>query len=248
MSEEEFAELAAGHALHALSVDDERRFAEALAAHPEWAAYVDQDAEAAAALAETLAPVTPPAGLRDDLLARIAVTPQAADVASASGPGLEPASVRVRPRWGRRLFALAASLVLLVGLGVGTTVIVSQLQRPASVVALDEIQAAADADEATVRLPDGATATAHWSASLGRSVLVTEGLTDLAAEQSYELWYVRGEVPVPAGVFATDGGSATAALDGQMHAGDVIAVTVEQAGGSPTGLPTSDPVVVIPTS
>jgi anti-sigma-K factor RskA len=37
-------------------------------------------------------------------------------------------------------------------------------------------------------------------------------------------------------------------LAGDMHAGDVIAVTVEQAGGSPSGSPTTDPVVVIPTA
>jgi len=33
-----------------------------------------------------------------------------------------------------------------------------------------------------------------------------------------------------------------------MQAGDVIAVTVEPAGGSPNGLPSTDPIVVIPTA
>jgi anti-sigma-K factor RskA len=33
-----------------------------------------------------------------------------------------------------------------------------------------------------------------------------------------------------------------------MHEGDVIAVTVEPAGGSPTGQPTSDPIIAIPTA
>ena len=35
---------------------------------------------------------------------------------------------------------------------------------------------------------------------------------------------------------------------GEMHEGDVIAVTVEQGGGSPSGLPTTDPVIAIPTA
>ncbi|WP_404438075.1 hypothetical protein LG322_03745 [Microbacterium aerolatum] len=43
-------------------------------------------------------------------------------------------------------------------------------------------------------------------------------------------------------------GEATALLDGSMHEGDVIAVTVEQAGGSPTGLPTTEPIIAIPTA
>jgi anti-sigma-K factor RskA len=59
---------------------------------------------------------------------------------------------------------------------------------------------------------------------------------------------VRGDAPVSAGVFDVDGGDATALLDGDMQAGDAIAVTVEQAGGSPTGQPTTDPVIVIPTA
>lgn len=245
MNEQEFTELAAGHALHALSDADERRYQEARAAHPGWEPISTHDEQTAAALAEMLPPLAPPPALRSELLARIAETPQDASP-TAETPDSELETPR--PRWGRRLFVLAASLVLLVGLGVGTTVVASQLLRPASVVALDEIQAAPDAAQASVQLPDGATATAYWSASLGRSVLVTDDLPALAEDQTYELWYVRGEQPVSAGVFQTDDGAATAALAGQMHDGDVIAVTVEQAGGSPSGAPTTEPVIVIPTA
>jgi anti-sigma-K factor RskA len=59
---------------------------------------------------------------------------------------------------------------------------------------------------------------------------------------------VRGDEPVPAGVFDADAGDTTALLEGAMHEGDVIAVTVEPAGGSPTGQPTSDPIIAIPTA
>ena len=38
MNVHEFAELAAGHALHALSPEDQQAYEVALAAHPEWAA------------------------------------------------------------------------------------------------------------------------------------------------------------------------------------------------------------------
>lgn len=198
MNEQEFAELAAGHALHALTAADERRYREALAAHPEWAHIADTDAQTAAALAEMLPPVAPPQALRADLLAQIAQTPQtpdAADVAPPAPPAApiapQPDADVAQPKWGRRLFALAASLVLLVGLGVGTTAVVSQLGRPASVVALDEIRSAPDAADATVQLPGGATATAYWSASLGRSVLVTEELPDLEPGLTYELVCAR---------------------------------------------------------
>lgn len=282
MNEKEFAELAAGAALGALSPDDRRRFDDALLSHPEWRAIAEADAETAALLGESAAPQTPPPALRAALLAQIVETPQletsqaetsqvetpqvgtpqvetpqlaessrddaaGADhsTTTAGDPRRVPAPKR---RWSRAVFALAACLAVLVGVGIGAVALNQQLNRPASVVALEQIQAAEDAEQATVELPDGGSATAHWSASAGAAVLVTDGIPAPADGKTYELWFVRGEDAIPAGVFDVEDGRATAALEGDMHAGDVIAVTVEQAGGSPDGTPTSDPVIVIPTA
>ncbi|MEV7632029.1 anti-sigma factor [Microbacterium sp. NPDC089318] len=259
MNEREFAELAAANALGALSDADARRFTAALAEHPEWQAIADDDHDTVAGLADGLTPVAPPTALRADLLRQIAAMPQGDSVAladsaraAAPGPGANDPAVQTSASsgapWRRRLFALAAGLALLVGAGVATTTVISQLQRPASVVALDEIRSAPDAEQAKVELDSGATATAHWSGEVGKAVLVASGLDDLDADKSYELWFVRGDQPIAAGVFDADGGKATALLDVPMHAGDVIAVTVEQAGGSPSGSPTTDPIIVIPTA
>ncbi|OZB86237.1 MAG: hypothetical protein B7X41_13445 [Microbacterium sp. 14-71-5] len=262
MNETEFAELAAGHSLGALSAGDEQRFLAALAEHPEWTVIAEDDAGTAALLAEGAPVVAPPSGIRDALLARIAMTAQEQDtvepvvptrpeeappapVVTGSGAGDDAPSIR-RPR--RLLFGLAAGLVLLVGLGVGASVVIPQLLRPAAVVALDRIENAPDAAQKTVQLPEGGKATAHWSASMGAAVLVADGLGRLDAAKTYELWFVRGSTPVSAGVFEAAQGTTTAQLKGAMHAGDAIAVTVEPAGGSPTGKPTSEPIVVIPTS
>lgn len=268
MNEKDFAELAAGAALDALSPDDQQRYHAALAAHPEWQHIVDADADSAGFLADGVAQTVPSPDIRAALLARIAVTPQNGDVvvtdsapdgpseetpdaASEAGPSqsaLGDDTPKAPAHRLRFLFALAACLALLVGVGAGAVAINTYINRPASVVALEDIQAAGDAQQASVSLESGGTATAHWSASLGKSVLVTDGIPSLAEGETYELWYVRGDTPVSAGVFAADGGEATAVLAGEMQAGDVIAVTVEQDGGSPSGLPTSDPVVVIPTA
>ena len=263
MNEREFAELAAGRALGALSDADERRFTDALAQHPEWQAIADDDHDTVAGLADGLAPVAPPPALRAELLSRISTLPQGDDAddvhpdpASGTDATAVPdageddlrASERTRAPWRRRLFALAAGLALIVGAGIATTTVISQLQRPASVVALDEIRSAPDAEQARVRLDSGATATAHWSGEVGKAVLVASGLDDLGADKSYELWFVRGDQPIAAGVFDADDGKATALLDEPMQAGDVIAVTIEQAGGSPSGSPTTDPIIVIPTA
>jgi len=257
MNEQEFAELAAGAAMNALTPDEERRFRDALVAHPEWRAIAEADVETAEMLSLSTVPETPPAGIRAALLAQIAETPQSgipAEPAESPESAAElpradsAASITAPRRWSRAIFALAACLAVLVGVGIGAVALNQQLNRPASVVALQEIQSAPDAQKATVELADGGTATAHWSASAGAAVLVTDGIPAPADGKSYELWFVRDETAVPAGVFAVEDGRATAQLEGDMHAGDVIAVTVEQAGGSPTGTPTTDPFIVIPTA
>ena len=262
MTENEFAELAAGHALNALSIEDEHRFRTALAEHPEWELVATDAAATVAELAAGVAEVPPPPALRSALLNQIAVTRQdgaAIEDPVIEGPVVEDPVVEspvveaprdVKPRaWRRRLFALAASVVLLVGIGVATTTLVTNMNRPAAVVALEDVRAADDAAQATAELPSGAQATAYWSASLAKAVLVTEGLEELEPGQAYELWLVRGETPISGGVFTTSGdGEATAVVDEPMHDGDVIAVTIEEAGGSPTGLPTTDPIIVIATT
>lgn len=291
MNEQEFAELSAAAAVHALSPDDERRFRTALTVHPEWRSIVRDDEATAAALAAPIAPVTPPDGILAALLDAIdetshdetshaetspaetgdartadavadaqrnrradsAVTTDAERSGHTGEGTARSASTQDSPDPSRRrglrmLFALAACLVLLVGIGVGAAALNGYLTRPASVVALEQIEGAEDAQQASVTLDGGGTATAHWSSSLGKAVLVADGIATPAAGETYELWFVRGETPVSAGTFDVDGGDATAELRGEMKAGDTIAVTVEKDGGSPTGSPTSVPVIVIPTA
>ncbi|GAA1966123.1 anti-sigma factor domain-containing protein [Microbacterium deminutum] len=327
MNEDEFAELAAGYALDALSPADLVAFQNARAQHPEWERLVVTDAETAALLAESITPVAPPAGIRDALLARIASAPRGeadaesadtrpsatkvvgayaaprldaplsaepAEIAAADLPGaelagaplmepaeapavepadtpaVEPDESTVEParaspaagepapdtatiqaisrrNWTRGMLGLAASLILLVALGFGAVALGQIINRPAAVTALEQIEAAPDAQSATAQVSDGGTATAHWSESVGKVVLVSHGLPSIDRNQSFEMWFVRGGKPVSAGTF-DDSTKATVLLDGSVQPGDVIAVTVEQQGGSPSGQPTTDPIVTIPTA
>lgn len=263
MKERDFDELSAGHALHALSAEDERAYREALAARPDREIHTRTDLETAALLADATEPVAPPAELRDRLLARISNLPQTgaqhepddvveppADEGGGALDGedwIEPNPQRPS-RSGRLWFALAAALALIVAVGAGITVFMDRTQTDPAVVALERIESADDAQAATVAFGDGGTATAHWSPSLGDVVLVSDGLPELPADRDFELWFVRDGTPISAGVFTADGDRATAQLTGEMHAGDVIAVTIEPAGGSPTGDPTGEAVVAIPTA
>ena len=268
MNERDFADLAAGHALNALSEADERAYQEALAGNPHWSSHARDAADAVAAISATVEPVEPPASIRASLLARITDLPQVGesdlegtsvdteDYAAAGPAPVEPeleaptTGRSAASGWGpRRWFTLAASIVAVLVLGFGAVSIGQQLTRPASVVALEQITTAPDAQSATSTMPDGAVVTAHWSASTGQSVLVTEGMPALPGDQTYELWFVRDDTPIAAGIFSTDAaGKATAVLQGEFHSGDVIAVTVEPAGGSPDGTPSSAPVVAVATA
>lgn len=286
MNEHEFAELSAGHALGALSIDDEKAYRAALAAHPEWAGIVDLDRETAAILAEGVAPVAPPLELRSRLLRAISspgeadqvlgaasvaadAEPDAADVADAAdAAGLadvedfadaddaasdelplptEIVQTVQRRNWTRGMFALVASMVLLVTLGWGVGAITETWRTPTAVVALEKIEAAPDAQSASAEF-EGGDATVHWSPSLEMVVLVADGLPTIATDQTFELWYVRDETPIAAGTFSADAGASTALLTGEMKPGDTIAVTVEQAGGSPDGTPSDTTVLAVPTA
>ncbi len=244
MEQEEFRDLAAGHALNALSAEDEMRFQELLAAHPAWSTIVATDLDTAAALGDGVVDVVPRPQVRDALLAKITSVPQDVPVTEeAPAPEAAPAQRRSRSRmW----FALAASLAFILALGIGGLSL-GRLLTPedGAQVALEQIQDAPDAQSASVTLDDGASATAHWSASTGRAVLVTDGMPTLENDKTFEMWLIRDGSPLPAGTFSSD--DPVAELDGTFHSGDVIAVTVEAAGGSPNGLPTTDAMFAITT-
>ena len=79
----------------------------------------------------------------------------------------------------------------------------------------------------------------------------THGLVNLAANHSYELWVLPadGGNPVSLGLMPTKG-DAERTLNAQQRelllTARNIAVSLEPAGGSPTGLPTGPVVIVAP--
>ncbi|MGK9221391.1 MULTISPECIES: anti-sigma factor [unclassified Microbacterium] len=261
MTEKDLDELLAGRALHALSPEDAARLEQALAADPALRARAQRDEETAALLADATPEVAPPAAIRDQLLARIAGAAAPADVApeqSADAPAepaaSEPAASEpagpapsglARPSR-RRWFALAASVAVVAAVGLSALTIGRLLDRPDAVVALEQIAQAEDGQVLEGELPGGGAIEMHWSHSVGEVVVLADEAPALDEGRQYELWLVRGDEPIPAGVF--DGGvDEPLLLDGELAPGDVVAVTIEQEGGSPTGVPTTEPIAVMPT-
>lgn len=170
------------------------------------------------------------------------------DAHPVGSPVTEQLQTVQRRNWTRSLFALTASIALLVGIGWGVGSLTQGMRAPTAESVLAQIERSADAQTNTAQLADGGEATVHWSPSVEGVVLVADGLPAIADDRSYEAWFVRGSAPVPAGAFESSNGSATMLLEGDMQPDDVIALTVEQSGGSPSGMPTTDPIVAIPTS
>lgn len=159
----------------------------------------------------------------------------------SSRPG--PAERRARARWrpARTIGAVAAGAALLIGgVAIGT-----QLGGSAQQEALGAVVAAPDAQRSEVALEGGATATAIWSAELGQSVLLFDGLGAAPQGHEYQAWYIDAAGPHSAGVFQAAGGSTAVVLEGRMTAGDAVGVTVEPEGGSEA--PTTEPFLVVQT-
>ncbi len=259
-------ELVGAYALNALSDHEEKRFAHFLTQSDQARIEAKELTDTAVALGLATAPVQPSAGLKASIMAQLASTPQLAPLPRLVAPlvtGSEPApapmiptiagsgggsaSARAETRWFQRPVRLLVASAAAVALFVGGTVIGQSFNdanqfATQQAAGLAEINAAADSDRAATTTVDGQPATLVWSNSLGLSAVLLEDLPALASDQDYQLWYINADGPLSAGTFDSTGdGTAWRVLDGTMHAGDAVGVTVEPNGGSDQ--PTSDPIV-----
>lgn len=252
MNLQEFRDLSAGHALGALSPDEEQRFQAALTAHPAWRETADADLAVAAELGRSLPEVPPRADVREQILAAIDLVPQAALRPAAGSSDPEPVSAtetsRSRRTWLVGALALAASVLVFTTVMIGPRIIESFSPQAPAAVALQEIEEAADAASTTVAAPGGASVTLHWSDAQRRAVLVAEDMAPASVGADYELWIVRGEKAISLGVMKPGDDSRTMFVTDAFTPGDVLAVTVEAEGGSASGVPTSEPILAIATS
>lgn len=148
---------------------------------------------------------SPPAGLRDQILAQAAGT--------ASAPPLQALRLRSLPAWTRVALAAAAVLVLLLTGAVGVLLYrLGQIEREFSALRAEQREIASVLAHSTWWAPvtmEGA----PGDAVVGRlylqegqtGVLVIDGLEPLAPDRVYQVWLIRAdETRVSAGVFTVD--------------------------------------------
>ncbi len=228
-------DLAAAYALDALDAEETAEFEQHLETCQSCRTEVAEFVEVGAALALATTGPEPSPRLRDDLLALVRTEHVRAPAAAA--PVSRERRVRLAwPRLAFPAFALAgAAAAVAIGLGVHA----SRLSGD-----LDETRAALEV------LGDPAAREVQLAAGDGRlvvagdqAVLVLADWRAAPAGKTYEVWIVEGDAPRPAGLFAGSGVSRVVQVEGTIPAGAVVAVTLEEAGGSPTDRPTTPPLV-----
>jgi anti-sigma-K factor RskA len=213
------------YVVDALDDDERRAFEEHLAGCPACAAEVVEFRSTTSRLSELMAENPPPA-LRSAIMGRVGSVRQVSPVESLP----EARRRRTPVRWvGPALVAAAA--VIAVVLGIGWSAAHRSLDREQSITA---ILTAPDA--ATVPL-SGAPGSMRvvYSPSRDESVVVAAGLTDLPADETYQLWFIDADGnPASAGLFRTDEGRVTKVVTGTPADAAAVGVTKEPAGGSRT--------------
>lgn len=229
-------DLLAAYALDA--VDDlERRSVDRL---------LDTDAAARAELdgyRETVAAFTvdrtPPAALRDAVLAEVARRPRdARRHGDVRLPAAEP-----RRRMSRRVASLgiAAAVVAAVAVPTGIAVQARHEQQQLRVEADRIARMLADPDAVLVTGAVQGGGDASALVADGGVLFATTGLDRAAAGHDYQLWVVDGDSISSAGLVTPREGSSTTVVS--TRPGVVLAITVEPAGGSDQ--PTGDPIVAL---
>jgi anti-sigma-K factor RskA len=227
--------LSGAYTMDALDDFERAQFERHLASCPECRAEVDGFYETVGRIADASA-TEPPASLRQQVLTDIAATrplpPRTASPARV---------VPLRRRWAP---ALVAASALLVG-GVGTAAVWHPWTDSTTqqLSASERILHAPDAQRVKADV-GGGTATLVRSASLGKAVMVANGVGNPPAGKVYELWLQSpAGVMVAAGLMGT-GGSVTQVLVGDASHATAAAITVEPAGGSES--PSLPPVAAFP--
>jgi len=232
-------ELLPFYALGVVSEEERSQVEAWLAGHPERRAEADEMAWAAQSLARLAPPVAPAEAIRPTLMER------------ARRSRGRIASRRVL--WTMPAFAGASLALAIVAIAWASSLRaeVNQVQLEAAQMraTLDaQAQLLADLGSPAARLVEipGTSARPQASARLFAdpesvsAVIVVSGLSPNPAGSVYQLWLIRGDVVVGAGLFHVDAaGRATARVHSSERVGeyDALGVSIEPEGGSdqPTG-------------
>lgn len=228
-------ELTAGYALDALDPRERSAYEAHLRDCEQCQEELASFGQTTEALAIAASGPEPSAALRDRILADVRAE------ALQNVVALEPRRSRLAPALGT-VAAVAAVVALAVGLWASD--LSSQLDETRSALERERAAAALLVDPAVETVALQAGNGKLVVAADGQAVLVLYGLAPAPAGKTYEMWIVPGgniAAANRAGTFPGRDGAEVVGLDGTVTPGDVVAVTIEAAGG--VDAPTTPPIV-----
>ncbi len=238
MNKERFEDLRDAYVLGALPEEERRSFEDYLAAHPERQAEIDDLVAVAGLLAFSPHEQEPSPELRSRVM----------EVVQAEA---EPRRVRRRSVFARigdylgvRSLAFGAATLLVIGLLSWNVLLQGQVQDLQAQIEDAQDQRQVQQSQ-TIEL-EGSWADQGANAEVAsirknRVILVAKNMPSVPEDQTCQIWVISGDVPKPSGLFQPDENMTAAPITNSITKADVIAVTVEPAGGS--NKPTSDPVL-----
>ncbi len=255
MNHDEIIELAAGYALGTLDPEDRERFDALLDAGNTEAIGALREFQATLTDLAAEGPVTPSAGVKAALMARIDADGRTRDavVRTIATPRPE------RPRWSVWTMALTGAMAagiaaIAVGLAVSAAydrriaqlqqeaaALKQELSRQQSLLSILNDPATKMISLGALEPAPGARARMVWHATAG-GLLVVEGMPPASPGKAYELWAIPpGGSPIPAGMCTVDANGAGMLRVSPPASGtdvETFAVTMEPAAGvpAPTGM------------
>jgi anti-sigma-K factor RskA len=239
MNSERFEDLKDAYVLGALPEEERLSFEDYLAAHPERQAEIDELGALAGLLAFSPQEQVPSPELRSRVMEVVEAEAEPRRVRRRS------ALAKVGDYLGVRTLALGAAALLVIGLLSWNMLLQDQVQDLQGQVEDARNQRQVQQSR-TIEL-QGSWAEQGANAEVAfirknRVILVAKNMPSVPEHQTCQIWVISDDEPKPSGLFQPDGNMTAAPITNSITKAEVIAVTVEPAGGSKK--PTSDPVLL----
>jgi len=252
MNNERFEDLKEAYVLGALPEEERQSFEDYLAGHPERQAEIDELGAVAGLLAFSPPEQEPSPEIRSRVMEVVEAEAEPSHVRRRS------VAERIGDYLSVRSLALGAAALLVIGLLSWNVLLQGQVQDLQGRVqdAQSQVQnlqgQVADArDQQQVQKSQTIKLEGSWAdqganaevASIDKNqvILVANNMPSVPEDRTCQIWVIKGDVPKPSGLFRPDGNMTATPITNSIEKADVIAVTVEPAGGSEQ--PTSDPVL-----